>query len=242
MKKIFPIVIIFFIGSLGGIFGDRILFPYLAGRAPFSEIQFIREAGRGTTIINRKEEVVIRENERLSEVVSKVSPVVVGVRSVSGNTIYQGSGFILTGDGLVVTSNDLLLSRGLHEVVRGETRFTATVEKRDSARGVAILRIDAGNLPVVTFREDDLRLGELIFLLGAQISKDTLVPYVETGIVRKKEQDSFETTIDRLLFAASGSPMFDLEQKVVGMTLVRSGVVSVVPVEAVKKVMELIGL
>ncbi len=234
MKNIATFLIIFFIGALGGIFGDRILFSFLAGKPPFSDIPFIRDGARGTTIIQRREEVVVRENERLSETVLKESAVVVGVRSVAGETTYQGTGFILTGDGIVATSNDLLLPGAFNEVVRGGIRFTATVLTRDSVSGIAILKIDGGNLPVVTFYEEDVRLGDPVFLLGRETGKDTSDLSVDTGIVRRKTEDSFETTIESLKFSASGSPLFALNGKLMGMALVRKGAVSIAPAESIK--------
>lgn len=235
MKKLAALTAIFIVGALGGAFGDRVLFSYLAGKAPFSEIRFIRDAGRGTTIINRTEQVVVRENERLNESVAKATPFVVGVRSIAGDTVYQGTGIILTSDGLVITSGDLLLSGALNEVVRGDTRFTATVVMRDPVSGIAVLKIDAGNLPVVTFAEE-VKLGESVFLVGVETEKDASTFYVETGAVRKVAGGSFETTIGDLKFSASGSPLFNLEQKVAGITLVRKGVASVVPARIIGEV------
>lgn len=240
LKILFLFTIIFIIGSLGGVFGSQVFFPYLAGKHPFSEIQFIREAGRGTTIINRKEEVVVRENERLSEVVSKTLPLIVGVRSISQDTVYEGTGFILTADGLIATSNDLLLPKSLIEVVRGDTRFTGSIVKRDSVSGIAILKVEERSLPVAEFADSDIRLGELIFLLGVDIGEEGAVPYIETGAVRQKTDDSFGITINNLLFSSSGSPIFNIERKVVGLTLVRKGAVSVVPIQSVKDLLRMI--
>ena len=229
-----------FLGALGGIAGERILFPYLAGKPLFSNIRFIQDAGRGTTIINRKEEVVVRENERLSEVAVKTIPLVVGVRSSGGEAVYQGVGFVLTNDGLIATSNDLLPSSARVEVVRNDIQFDAVVKKRDSASGIAILKIDASNLPVVTFRENEIKLGEMVFLVGAELKKNEFVPYLKPAFVSKKAGDIFETTIDGLAFGASGSPLFDLDGNVTGLILVRKGEVTVVSIKNVRELLTLV--
>ena len=79
-----------------------------------------------------------------------------------------GSGFIIRPDGYIVTNNHVVdgateitvkLSDGRH--------FAAKVVGRDEKTDVALLKIDAQNLPVVAFgNSDNLQIGEPVMAIG----------------------------------------------------------------------------
>jgi len=61
MKKIFLGLIIILLGGLGGVLTERFLFPYLSENTFFSKYDFIKRASQNVTVINKTEQVVIKE-------------------------------------------------------------------------------------------------------------------------------------------------------------------------------------
>lgn len=86
-----------------------------------------------------------------------------GVPRQQGNTPIhgQGSGFIVTPDGIVLTNAHVV--NGADEVtvkLTDKREFKAKVLRADKASDVAVLKIDASNLPVVTSgNASDVRVG-----------------------------------------------------------------------------------
>src|SRR3989338_7545447 len=97
MRFLFKLIFILIIGALGCILGTRLLLPYLASKPYFERFELIRQSAGGTTIINKQEQVVIRENKAYKKAVNKVTPLVVRIRSQKGGkTVFEGSGIAIT--------------------------------------------------------------------------------------------------------------------------------------------------
>ena len=97
LKNIFQILAIFIIGAAGGIWVNQL--PWFHQYQP----------GQNTVYITEKEEVIIQENVALVKAVEKAVPVVIAVRTqTQTGKILQGSGLIITSDGLIVTLAELV--------------------------------------------------------------------------------------------------------------------------------------
>jgi S1-C subfamily serine protease len=134
------------------------------------------------------------------QVVERVAPAVVNVTTntvtrdaIFGGTEDQavGTGFIIRGDGVVVTN---------FHVVEGALRirvtlpppdgreFTARVIGGDSAHDLAVLKVDGTRLPTVPLGDsDDLKLGEQVIALGYALALPG-GPTVTTGIISSLER------------------------------------------------------
>ncbi len=80
----------------------------------------------------------------------------------------QGSGFLISPDGYVMTNNHVVEGFDRLEVTLLDGRhFSATVVGRDPNTDVAVIKIDGKNLPAAAFGDSDsLRIGEWVLAIG----------------------------------------------------------------------------
>lgn len=97
----------------------------------------------------------------------------------------SGSGVIIRPDGYIVTNNHVVSRASKVEVMLNNNQtYPATVVGTDPATDVAILKIDADNLPVVPFGDSDkLRLGQWVIAIGSPYD---LRSTITAGIVSAK--------------------------------------------------------
>lgn len=99
--------------------------------------------------------------------------------------IGSGSGVIISQDGYIVTNNHVIDGADEIEVTLENNRsFKATLIGADSATDIALLKIDAQNLPFLVFGDSDkLKLGEWVLAIGNPYN---LRSTVTAGIVSAK--------------------------------------------------------
>lgn len=97
----------------------------------------------------------------------------------------SGSGVIIRPDGYIVTNNHVVGDASRIEVTLNNNQtYPATLVGTDPATDVAIIRIQAENLPVVPFADSDrLRLGEWVIAIGSPYD---LRSTITAGIVSAK--------------------------------------------------------
>lgn len=228
---------------------SQFLAPYLAHTPPFNKISWLKKVNNGTTIINRKEEKIIKEDTAIEDAISRISPSVVGIASKSKltatktkkaatpETIY-GTGFIVTSDGLVIAASSTVPAKNFdYSVVKDSTTLPAEVVRRDDKAGLVLLKIQQSNMPVVSFTDaENLKLGERIILFGFNAGKNPIERFVNWGIVKILSEKGFQISIGPEALEANGAPIIDVEGKVAGMALVSGeGEIMVVPADVVKK-------
>lgn len=99
----------------------------------------------------------------------------------------QGSGFIISEDGYILTNNHVVEGADRLRVKLLDRReFTAKVVGRDPDTDVAVIKIDATGLHPVTFgNSDELRIGEWVLAIGNPLGEDFSFT-VTAGIVSAK--------------------------------------------------------
>ena len=134
-----------------------------------------------------------------------------------------GSGFIIRPDGYIVTNNHVVDGASEITVKLSDSRhFAAKVVGRDEKSDVALLKIDAQNLPVVAFgNSDNLQIGEPVMAIGNPFG---LEGTVTTGIVSAKGRvigegpyDNFIQTDASINPGNSGGPLVNQAGQVVGI-------------------------
>ncbi len=137
-----------------------------------------------------------------------------------------GSGFIISDDGYIVTNHHVV--DGADEIfVRliDRSEYQAEVVGRDPRSDLALLRVDAEDLPTVQMgRDRELRVGEWVLAIGSPFGFDYSVT---AGIVSAKERSlpdrnnenyvPFIQTDVAINPGNSGGPLFDLDGRVVGI-------------------------
>ena len=135
----------------------------------------------------------------------------------------QGSGFIVSSDGIILTNAHVV--RDAKEVVVKLTdrrEFRAKVLGSDPKTDVAVLRIDAKNLPVVALgKTSELRVGEWVLAIGSPFGfENTVTAGVVSAKGRSLPDDSavpFIQTDVAVNPGNSGGPLFNARGEVVGI-------------------------
>ena len=135
----------------------------------------------------------------------------------------QGSGFIVTADGVILTNAHVV--RDAKEVIVKLTdrrEFTAKVLGADPKTDVAVLKIDAKNLPTVTLgKTTDLRVGDWVLAIGSPFGfENTVTAGVVSAKGRSLPDDSavpFIQTDVAVNPGNSGGPLFNTRGEVIGI-------------------------
>jgi len=136
----------------------------------------------------------------------------------------QGSGFLISADGYVLTNNHVVAEADkiLVELVDGRT-MDAQVVGADPESDVAVIRIQAeGLMPVALGNSDALEVGEWVLAVGNPLG---LSHTVTAGIVSAKHRSGFNvTTYENFIqtdaavnMGNSGGPLVNLNGEAVGM-------------------------
>ncbi|MGE0127734.1 MAG: DegQ family serine endoprotease [Blastocatellales bacterium] len=100
-----------------------------------------------------------------------------------------GSGVIVSPDGYIVTNNHVVEGADKVEVELNDNRkFTAKVIGTDEPSDVAVIKIDAANLPTVPFGDSDkVEVGDLVLAVGNPLG---IGQTVTMGIISAKSRQS----------------------------------------------------
>ncbi len=135
----------------------------------------------------------------------------------------RASGFIVSADGLVLT-NAHVIAHASEVIVKLTDRreFKAKVLGSDAKTDVAVLKIEASNLPTVAIGQPaDLSVGEWVLAIGSPFGLDNTVT---TGVVSAKSRTlpddytvPFIQTDAAINPGNSGGPLFNARGEVVGI-------------------------
>lgn len=232
VKNVLKILGIFVLGMVGGIFADQILWPYFIERPLFYQYRL----EQSPVYVTERKEITIQENIALKNAIEKVEKVVVGVRTeTKARKILEGSGLILTSDGLMVTLVELVPQGATFNFfVNGES-VPFQILKRDLKENLALIKLEKTNLPTVGFANlEKIKLGERVFLVGIVFEETGPKKIVNEGIIKSFNENSIETNIFEKNNLA-GSPLFDIEGKVLGLNVInKDGKVFTIPISKIK--------
>lgn len=145
----------------------------------------------------------------------------------------EGSGFIVRPDGYIFTNFHVVEAADKIDVKLKDGReFPAKVIGTDEKTDVAVIKIEAKDLPVVQLGDSDaVRVGQFAFAIGAPFKLDYTFTY---GVVSGKGRSKLFTSggysiSDYLQTDASinpgnsGGPLCDIDGKVIGMNTLING-------------------
>lgn len=169
--------------------------------------------------------------ETVAGVVRATLPSVVSVVVDAGFESGSGSGFVLRRDGYVVTNNHVvdaaIVNDGTIEVVRSDgRRLIAEVVGRNVSYDVAVLRVEAEELPPLRAEESPVAVGDSVIVIGAPLGYDFTVT---TGIVSAVDRPVSVGEADDASYISaiqtdapinpgnSGGPVVDGDGRFIGM-------------------------
>lgn len=134
-----------------------------------------------------------------------------------------GSGFIISADGYIITNNHVI--EGADEIVvrmRNRKELKATVVGTDKRTDVALLKINAKDLPVAKIgRSHDLKVGQWVVAIGEPFGLDSTVTQgIVSALGRALPEDTYVPFIQTDVAinpGNSGGPLFNLNGEVVGV-------------------------
>src|SRR5213594_329273 len=145
----------------------------------------------------------------------------------------EGSGFIVRPDGYIFTNFHVVEGADKIEVkLRDGRNFPARVVGTDEKTDIAVIKIDAKDLPVVQLGDSDaVRVGQFAFAIGAPFKLDYTFTYgVVSGKGRSKLLQTGGYSISDYLQTDasinpgnSGGPLCDIDGKVIGMNTLING-------------------
>lgn len=172
------------------------------------------------------------------DVADKVSPAVVQIevsiakpeasatRWIKEDAVSRGmgSGVIFTADGAILTNNHVIEeARGITVRFKDGRAFAARIVGRDPATDLAVLRVDAKNLPVAAFADSDgARVGEWVvaigspFGLGHTVTTGVLSAKGRAGVGMNAIEDYLQTDAS-INPGNSGGPLVNLDGQVLGI-------------------------
>jgi len=160
------------------------------------------------------------------------------------------SGFIVRSDGYVLTNNHVV--EGAKEIVvtlADGRKFNGKIMGRDSINDLAIVKIEAKNLPAVQLGDSDaIRPGDFAIAIGNPYGlQHTVTAGIISGLARSLDGDPSEAGIYIQTDAAinrgnSGGPLINIDGKVVGINTAiiaqAQGLGFAIPVNVAKSVMD----
>jgi serine protease Do len=224
------------IGGGGGVYlllskGGNLLKPFLNN-----------QTGSIPTTVTEK--LTLEESSKVIDAVDKVNPSVVSIfatAEVPGffNTTTTersaGTGFIVTSDGLIMTNKHVVSNSSAKYTVylNNGKSYPATIQATDPFNDLAVVKIDARDLPVVEFGDpEDMKIGQMVIAIGNALGE--FQNTVTTGVLSAKErtitasdsngtaQESLEGLLQTdaaINSGNSGGPLLNLEGQVIGVNV-----------------------
>ncbi|HPP37547.1 MAG TPA: DegQ family serine endoprotease [Thermosynergistes sp.] len=162
----------------------------------------------------------------------------------------KGSGFIVSKEGHVLTNNHVVEGADKITVTLSDGRqFDAKIVGRDPTFDLAVIKITASDLPVLSLGDSDaIQVGEWVVAIGNPFG---LEHTVTVGVISAKNRsiragnlsfDGFLQTDAAINPGNSGGPLLDLDGKVVGINTAiipyAQGIGFAIPVNMAKSVMD----
>ena len=165
-----------------------------------------------------------------------------------------GSGVIVSADGYILTANHVVAEADEIKVFIGDNKkeFTARVIGKDQATDVAVLKIEANNLPAVTLADSDqLEIGDIVLALGnpygvgQSVTMGIVSALGRSGLPGFNQYQDFIQTDAAINPGNSGGALVDAEGRLVGINTAiisrsggNQGIGFAVPINMARKVME----
>ncbi len=274
-KKIISVLVVliiassFLFGVAGGIVGTKF----------FERISLKTEK---TEKVNENLKSLSSQEQAVISAVKKASPAVVSVILTKDVPVFEeywsspfqffpeyrqkgtekqkvggGSGFIISADGLILTNKHVVEEENVEYtvVLSNGKKYSAKILAKDPVNDVAILKINAKNLPTLTLGDSDkIQVGQTVIAIGYALGEfqNTVSVGVISGIGRNILAGSSSGKIEELsqliqTDAAinegnSGGPLLNLSGRVIGInTAMASGAENIgfaIPINTVKKSVE----
>ena len=173
------VIAVLLLGGIGGLIMDRRVVPSLVSKYPgLSRVPVFRDVVKNTTVIQKTEQLVVREDDSVDAIVSQPATAVVNIIATDrtpgkgiSTPAQSQSGVLLTNDGMIVTYGDGIATdredRTYTVLLFDGTSHAATFLGEDTLTDLLYFKIDASNLPAIALaNSDDTAPGKKIVAIG----------------------------------------------------------------------------
>ncbi len=146
--------------------------------------------------------------------------VVINTIDKNGRPMGQGSGFIISNDGAVVTNHHVIADATKILIkLGGETIPVDRVISKDKSNDLAVLKIRYGQYPTVTLGSiNDISIGESVYVIGSpQGLENTISDGIVSGLREMKQGKRVLQITAPVSPGSSGGPVFNAEGNVIGV-------------------------
>lgn len=164
----------------------------------------------------------------------------------------MASGVIISSNGLILTNDHVV--RGADEIIvtlGDKKQYKATLKGSDRISDIAILKIDANNLPVAAIGDSDsVEVGEWVIAVGNPYGYEHTVTVGVISGRKRHLSDSTKDYQDLLQTDAainpgnSGGPLCDLDGRVIGINTAivpfAQGIGFAIPINSVQKIRDVL--
>ena len=221
LKKLLNFLGILAIGVIGGMLWQTVFLPYLSESPYCQDWWFVRDFKERKVILYPREEIIIQENEALTKAIEKTEGAVIGIQTKTNRgAVIEGSGLILTSDGLIVTLAELVPRGSSFSFWLDGEKINFEIVKRDLKENLAIVKLNKQGLQTCGFSNlEKIKKGQRVFLIGAVFQEDGAEKTVNQGIIKRFDSNFIKTNIIEGK-SLKGSPLFDIEGNVLGLNTV----------------------
>lgn len=249
------------IGMIGGVFG---ILALNANSGTLAKQLGLSKITIPTTVT---EKLVLEESNGMIGATDRVSPAVVSILSkqtyqdVFGRTYEAsgaGTGFIITNDGLIITNKHVVSDTNTqYTVVTADGKsHDAQVKSVDPYNDLAVVKIDATNLPVVELGDSSqMQVGQWVVAVGNSLGQYQNSVTVGVISAKNRQVDASDQSgqnseqLEGLLQTDaainpgnSGGPLVNLKGQVIGINTAvaanAQGVGFAIPIDSAKKAID----
>ncbi len=170
-------IVIFVLGGFGGVIFDRYIIPKLASVPVLENFGIFKKLTERVTVINKTEQVVIREDDSVEKIVSQPATAVVNIVALANESssakkeVATTTGVLLTNDGLIATYSEKPFGNGdirYSILLFDGTSHPADFISYDPLANLSFFRLsDTVNTPAIAIaNSDDARVGKKLIAIG----------------------------------------------------------------------------
>ena len=144
---------------------------------------------------------------------------------------YDGTGFVITNDGYIVTNNHVIAGSDAVTVILDDgSEYGAEIIGADITTDIAVLKIDGRGLKTLAIGDsDELKVGEPVVAIGNPLGlelSNTVTSGIISGLNRVLNSEGYTQeylqTDAAINPGNSGGPLIDMEGRVIGINTLKS--------------------
>lgn len=231
IKIILKAVGVLFLGALGALVFEFFALPYFLTSQNFANFQFVKNFKEGKIIVNQTRQVYIQENTALISAIKNAQKSIVAIQK---NSAVIGSGLIVTSDGSIVTLASLVPAGSKITIFLNGEAQNYQIIKRDLKSNLALIKVEATNLPTVAFADlGQAPLGQRVFLTGLETARGDSW-FADEGIIRSFDSNTVKTNISGKPVVL-GTSLFNISGELIGLNFTdKDGRISAISVNTIK--------